>query len=193
MTTSEACVFLGIEHLEDAEEAFEEAVFTIRQQLIAGPVLLKTTESRCKRLQNLEEAWLTISGKQKMEQIVQAEKNILPDAVLERLTNYHQLKSSLLQKMGSTLEVSVLKFLAYELVELERLLCEPFSRFVEWGDVTVTIGKEPDPMPVLKLVREQAELGHTTIADLYENKNKLPTELLIALKRLSLLKNYLHP
>lgn len=193
MTAAEACVFLGIEHPEDVEEAFEEAVFTVRQQLMAGPALLKTTESRCKRLQNLEEAWSTLTGKERTQTVFLPEERSLQEPVAELLATYHRHKSSILQKMSATLDVSTLQFLAVELIELERSLIKPFSAFPEWGDVAVTIGKESDPMPILKLVREQAELGRTTVAELYENKNKLPSELLIALKRLSLLKNYLYP
>ena len=193
MTTAEACVFLGIEHPEEATDAFEDAVFAVRQQLIAGPVLLKTTESRCKRLRMLDQAHFVLTGKQIVESQEIPEKIHLPETLPELFTAYHQLKSSLLQKLSSTMQVETMVFLANELVELERALIAPFSTFADWGEEAVTIGKEPDPMLILKLLREQVELGRKTIADLYENKNNLPTELLIVLKRLSLLKNYLYP
>lgn len=193
MTKAEACLFLGIEDPVEAEDAFEDAVFVVRQQLIAGPVLLKTTESRCKRLLTLELAHSVITGKQTGTSHEISENRQLPETVPDFFTAYHQHKSALLQKLASTLNVGTIVFLANELLELERALAAPFSVYPDWTEETVTIGREPDPMPILQLLRKQADAGRKTITELYENKNNLPTELLIVLKRLSLLKNYLYP
>lgn len=186
MTKAEACLFLGIEDPIEAEDAFEDAVFVVRRQLIAGPVLLKTTESRCKRLLKLELAHSVITGKQTGTSHEIPENRQLPETVPDFFTAYHQHKSALLQRLASTLNVGTIVFLANELLELERALAAPFSVYSDWTEETVTIGKESDPMPVLKMLREQADAGRKTITELYENKNNLPTELLIVLKRLSL-------
>lgn len=191
MTTAEACVFLGIEHPDEAEDAFEHAVFTIRQQLIVGPALLKTTESRCKRLRSLQQAYATLTGEESVAEREELQPVRFPDTLPDLFTTYHQHKSELLRQLASTMKVERIVFLANALVSLERMLVTPFTRFSDWGDTEVTIGKEADPMRVLKLIREQVELGRKSVAELYENKNNLPSELVIVLKRLSLLHKFL--
>lgn len=193
MTTAEACLFLGIEHPEEAEDAFENAVFTIRQQLIAGPVLLKTIESRCKRLRSLQQAYTVLTGEESVAATEQPQSVQLPETLPDLFTVYHQQKSALLSQLASTLNVDSIVFLANELIALERALIAPFTQFSDWGEAAVTIGKDADQMLVLQLVREQVELGRKSVNDLYENKNNLPSELVIVLKRLSLLHKFLYP
>jgi hypothetical protein len=48
-------------------------------------------------------------------------------------------------------------------------------------------------MDVLALLREQAANERITLEEIQQSINHLPEELLLVLKRLSLLKNYLYP
>lgn len=193
MNREEAFAQLNIDSEQDAEDGFETALFQAKQFFLTKPVFLKTFESKALKLEKQYEAFVFLGG----EPEVIAEPVPMPAFhagadVLEQLSAYHQAKNTIKQRLSAADSCTPVLEAVRQLVELERSFTEPFSIFRDWSEEPVTFGKEPDVMLVFALLREQADKGLKNLKELHENKNNLPNELLLVLKRLSLLKNYLY-
>jgi hypothetical protein len=192
MTTEEALAHLGIAAPDEAEDAFEMALFETQQFLLSKPVFLKTVESRLSRLEKQRAAFVLLGG-QEERQAIDFKSSFQPsEEVLAHFLNYHQAKNTIRQALSAAVSADAIREMADRLLALERTFAEPFSLFPDWTEATVTIGKEPDSMDVLTLLREQAAKGRKTLPEIQQNINDVPAELLLVLKRLSLLKNYLY-
>lgn len=193
MTPDDARIFLKAPDDEDPKDAFEEQVFVIRQFILSKPTLLKTFQQKQQQLRRLEEAFQTLGG------IVDDQVKFLPPIDVVplsepewQLMQYHQKKNEIRQRIASTLSVSELIKLIECLIDLERILAEPFRNFAEWTEEMPVIGRDMDAMQLLRDIRAQAEKGLTSISQLWEKRADLPATMLLELKRLSLLQNYLY-
>jgi len=191
MTQDEAFVYLNCSSSTEAEEAFEESLFELKQFFLTKPVFLKTFESKWRKLTKLKEAFLTLGGSEKIDTISPISLIEPNDVIIHHFTLYHDQKNKIKQFLSSARSTSSIKDYSMQLLALERVFAEPFSQFTDWTTEEVTIGKESDVMEVLRLLKIQYENQASTLKMLYESKNNLPNELILVLKRLSLLKNYL--
>ena len=192
MTTEEAKLFLKFEGEEELEDAYELALFEIRQFLLSKPVLLKTFQSKQARISKLREAFLTLGGKEEPKKLSVTSGFVPSEIVGEHFIRYHAAKNSLKKTLALSYDSYSMENSVDSLVELERAFVEPFSGTTGWTEEEVLVSKDPDVMLVLSLIREQAEKGIETIGELHKNRNNLPLELARELKRLSLHKNYLY-
>lgn len=192
MTVGEALVYLSVETIEEAEDAYETQLFELRQHFLTKPVLWKTAEGKLKRLSQLQTAYETVGGTSSPSPLPQVSLEFSAD-FLEAVSEYHARKNQLRQAIAVTWDAKTVINGANALLDLERAFVSQFEHFEDWGDGTVVIGSEPDVMLMQQQLKQQADLGRTTLQLLYADKNNLPNELLLALKRLSLLKNYLYP
>ena len=191
MTKDEAQVYLNCSSEEELEEVFESALFEMKQFFLTKPVFLKTFESKWAKLAKLNEAYLTLGGSEQVESIQSITPFESSTIVIDHFSTYHDHKNKIKRFLSTSQSSVAMKTYAMQLVELERVFTEPFSQFTDWTAEEVTIGKESDSMEVLRLLKIQHVNQVSTLKMLNENKNNLPNELLLVLKRLSLLKNYL--
>lgn len=192
MSPEEARLFLKFDEEEELEDAFELALFDIRQFVVSKPVLLKTFQSRQVRIAKLREAFQTLGGEEPAFPPVSS-VDFQPSAeVSEQFRRYHAAKNELKRQLSHAANSEQMEQLIQAFIELERAFVAPFSDYSDWTAREVLISKEPDSMLVLSFLREQAEKGLKTLEDLYKNRNNLPAELVLELKRLSLHKNYLY-
>jgi hypothetical protein len=192
MTHDEAFAHLNIDHADDAADGFETVLFETKQFLLSKPVFLKTFAGRIAKLGKQYEAFLTLGGKPAGETVPPSPGMASAETVTDHLLAYHAAKNQIRRSLSSTNSFTALKTLTEQLIDLERVFAEPFAAYPDWTDAPVQIGKEPDVMEVLALLKEQASKSRVTLAQLQSTKNDLPHELLLVLKRLSLLKNYLY-
>jgi len=192
MTPGEARQFLKVGEGEDLEDAWELALFEIRQFLLSKPVLLKTFQSKQARIVQLREAFKALGGEEPEGAARIPVQFELSESVLQQFTNYHAAKNEIKKQLGLSDSSYVLENGIEALLYLEKMFVRPFSAYDDWTSEEVLISREPDAMLVLSLLREQAANGLTTLADLHKNRNNLPIELTRELKRLSLHKNYLY-
>lgn len=191
MTGEEALVFLGIESAEDIQDGFDTALFELKQFFLGKPVFSKTAEGKWAKLDRIDEAFEFLGGKTAVES-EEILWQFVPKADLrEHFLDYHREKNKLRQGIAMARSGRRIRELSAEMIRLEQLFAEPFASYTDWTEEQVVLGKEPDTMEVLAWLTEQAAAGRTTLEKLYTEKNSLPAGLLLALKRLSLLKNYL--
>lgn len=192
MTAHEALVYLSIDTIEDADDAYETQLFELKQHFLTKPVLWKTAEGKLKRLVQLQTAYEALGGSVSPIQVPLVSMEFSTN-FLESFSAYHARRNQLKQVIAVAPDAITVTNGVHALLELEKAFVSPFSELEDWHSDAVVIGAEPDVMLVQQQLKLQADLGRTTLQSLYADKNNLPNELLLALKRLSLLKNYLVP
>lgn len=192
MTAHEARVYLSIDTIEDADDAYETQLFELKQHFLTKPVLWKTAEGKLKRLVQLQTAYEALGGSVSPIQVPLVSMEFSTN-FLESFSAYYARRNQLKQMIAVAPDAITVTNGVHALLELEKAFVLPFSELEDWHSDAVVIGAEPDVMLVQQQLKSQADLGRTTLQSLYADKNNLPNELLLALKRLSLLKNYLVP
>lgn len=192
MTPQEALIYLSIDSVDDTEEAYENQLFELKQHFLTKPVLWKTAEGKLKRLAQLQAAHEALGGTSPSLPI-SAESVTFSNDFQESFSMYHLRRNQLKQINASAVNAVAVSACVQELLELERSFVQLFEGLDDWTASSVVIGTEPDVMLMQQQLKEQFALGRNTLQLLYSAKNNLPNELLLALKRLSLLKNYLYP
>jgi hypothetical protein len=192
MTREEAFVYLQIDDADDAEDGFDTALFETKRFLLSKPVFLKTFLGRIAKLEKQYDAFVFLGGETREPAEVPPPDFDASDDLMEHFSRYHSAKNRIRQQLSGSNDVEALRGATFSLISLERAFAGPFADYTDWTEEEVQIGKEPDSMDVLALLKEQSSKGITTLAQLHETKNNLPGELLLVLKRLSLLKNYLY-
>lgn len=192
MTHQEALVYLSIDSVDEAEEAYENQLFELKQHFLTKPVLWKTAEGKLKRLAQLQTAYEIVGGTPSVNPALSAPL-VFTDNFQESFSAYHLRRNQLKQTNAIAADAVTVSACVQELLELERSFVQLFDGLDDWTENTVVIGAEPDVMLMQQQLKEQFALGRNTLRLLHASKNNLPNELLLALKRLSLLKNYLYP
>lgn len=191
MTSKEALAFLDITSPDDSEDAYENALFELKRFFLEKPVFAKTFEGKWPKLERLDEAYVALGN-------VLPEPGMLlvPDFspqphVRNHLLGYYKEKNRLKQRLSVAVSGKEMQLVTSAMIDLERLYAIPFENYTEWTEEQPVMGREPDSMELLEWLREQEQEGRDTLEKLHASKNILPHGLLLALKRLSLLKNYL--
>jgi hypothetical protein len=190
VTKDEIVAILRIDDLSDVADALEMELFEIKKAVLAKPLLKQTLKSKFLRLQTLIE----IAANQNLlqsdsglgfqyEPIETTEVLKLWEAYMRAKNRWKMIfsQSQIPQQISSLLE---------EGLKMELYFANQFSR-LNWIDEEPVFGVEPDPMPIQNGLKKASEQGWLTFADLEKNKSELQKDLLLALKRLSLLPKYL--
>lgn len=190
MSPEEICSILRIEDLSEVADALEMEVFELKKSILAKPLLRQTLRSKILRLQKLSEI-VTELELQAEEQTPFKYDQVKTDEVLDLWSAYMKAKSNWKRLFSqSTAPESVIALLEQGL-EMELFFSEQFRAF-DWIEEDPVFGVEPDPMLIQNGLKQASERGFHTFEDLQKNKGELQKELLLAIKRLSLLPKYLH-
>lgn len=190
MTPEEICTILRIEDLSEAEDALEMEVFELKKSILLKPLLRQTLRSKILRLEKLSEVAASLNVANEI-QLPPLEFNppqtdevlLLWEAYMKAKSNWKRLFSQVFAP-----------FQVIELLELGLQMELAFATQFEdcnWIEEEPVFGTEPDPMPVQNGLKQASEQGMKTFRELEKNKSELSKELLLALKRLSLLPKYL--
>ncbi|MDR0801844.1 hypothetical protein [Fluviicola sp.] len=190
MTPEEIYTFLRIEDLSEAEDALEMELFELKKSILLKPLLRQTLRSKILRLEKLSEIATSLNLPDG-NQLQAFEFNpVKTDEVLQLWETYMKAKSNW-KKLFSQVSVpwQAIELLGQGL-EMELAFSARFENR-DWIEEEPVFGTEPDPMPVQNGLKQAWEQGVKTFPELEKNKSELPKELLLALKRLSLLPKYL--
>jgi hypothetical protein len=181
--------FFGLESLDDAFDAMEAELFEIKQFFLTKPLLWKTAQPKLKRLaqfQQFETAQSTASI------------NVVPNTFLtnEILTPtdwwkmYSQFKLNWKTNVTQAFSAGALISCINEGIAQEEQLLLQIADFNELDGQPV-FGKEPDPMVLQHGFSVIAQHSIQNWQEIIKNKDKFTFDFLVALKRLSLLRQYL--
>lgn len=190
MSPEEILAVLRIENLDEVEDALESELFEIRKSILAKPLLRLTLKSKLARLNilaNIAEDRQLFSEPQVFQLIYDAPK---AESALSLWESYMRARSQ--WKIAFTQTQSPMG-LAAVLEEGLKMEMEFASKFPvsDWTEEEPVFGTEPDPMLIQNGLKKAVEKGWITFSDLEKNKSELEKDLLLALKRLSLLPKYL--
>ena len=183
MTTNEASAILG--PYDDLQDAFELQLFEFKKQLIALAPIEKLIAPRLKKIKQLQEAFLLLGGEIDEISISTYELVSPSENILESFKAYQDVRNNfkkLLSQSNSHEEIA--NFCQY-LVAYEKMYASCW--FTDEVNTSEIVSKEPDPMDILKAIREYNENGGFTFEDLMFNKNNPPEVLIKERNRLSLL------
>lgn len=190
MSPEEILAVLRIESSNEIEDALESELFEIRKTILAKPLLRLTLKSKLARLDvlakiaeeqqlfNGPEAFSFTYGNQKTE------------TVLALWESYMRARSQWKMLFTQTQSPVGLAAVLEEGLNMELAFTEQFP-VLDWTEEEPVFGTEPDPMLIQNGLKRAAEKGWITFPDLEKNKSELEKDLLLALKRLSLLPKYL--
>lgn len=190
MNPEEIYSILRIEDLSEAADALEMEVFELKKSILTKPLLRQTLKSKIVRLEKLSEVAEELEL-QAEEKITFGFDPVKTDGVLELWSEYMKAKSSWKKAFSQSIAPkSVIALLGLGL-EMELAFSQQFKAS-DWIEEDPVFGVEPDPMLIQNGLKQASEKGLHTFEDLEKNKSELQKELLLAIKRLSLLPKYLH-
>lgn len=191
MDQKELLEILRISELSEVADALETELFEVKKAILAKPLLRLTLKSKLTRLAQLERVAEDQQLFRENEAIPFTYQLIQSDEVLVLWEAYMKAKSHWKMVFTRTQTPKGIGFVLEEGLKMEAAFAEQF-RDLNWIDEEPVFGTEPDPMLVQNGLKQAAQNGWLTFAELEKNKSELEKGLLLAIKRLSLLPKYLH-
>lgn len=172
------------------EEELETAIFSIKQQVLSKPILLKPLQDKQRRLLALNQTVEQLNASNDRQSIVRNIHLKSTPNVMDWTKNYFEQKNALKTQFSNAIHpldcVDIITFF----LALEKEFAAHFEGY-DWTLEQPVFGKELDAMSFIRFLQEQQVLGRKTLSELNDCKSELPSLFLLDLKRLSLLKNYL--
>lgn len=190
MNPEEILAVLRIENLDEVEDALESELFEIRKSILAKPLLRLTLKSRLARLTvlaKIAEDRQLFREPQVFRFVYDAPKT---ESALSLWESYMRARSQWKMVFTQTQAPIGLTTILEEGLKMELEFASKFP-VSDWTEEEPVFGVEPDPMLIQNGLKKAAEKGWITFFDLEKNKSQLEKDLLLALKRLSLLPKYL--
>lgn len=186
MTKHEALNYLGISDFSEASDALEEALFSLRQQIISKGNLPQLLLVRKKKLKQLEQVALALEIKKHTNT-----KNLLINSLdLINLINCFNLfqknKAQILQQISFDLNFENLENCIDNLMLNLKMYASVWPEFTSDKEEEVLLSKELDSMEMLIILKELQTKNVLNFSDL--KLEILPTSLVLEIKRLNLLK-----
>ena len=181
--------FFGLESLDDALDVMEAELFEIKQFFLTKPLLWKTAQPKLKRLaqfQQFETAQSTASFDVVSNNFPTNE--ILTPTAWWKM--YSQFKLTWKTNVAQVFSAGALISCINEGIAQEEQLLLQVADFNELDGQPV-FGKEPDPMILQHGFSVIAQHSIQNWQEIIKNKDKFSFDFLVALKRLSLLRQYL--
>lgn len=190
MNPEEILTILRIESLDEVEDAIEMELFELKKSILAKPLLRLTLKSKFTRLDLLAQMAESRQLYKSDEALRFGYDLVMSDEVLVVWEGYMKARSQWKIAFTRAQTPRALKSILEEGLNVERIFSEQFKA-LSWTDEEPVFGLEPDPMLIQNGLKQAARKGWLTFADLEKNKNELEKDLLLAIKRLSLLPKYL--
>nr|WP_294859451.1 hypothetical protein [uncultured Fluviicola sp.] len=192
MTPDEILALLRVENLDEVEEALEMEVFELKKSILAKPLLWLTLKPKLVRLNQLARIADSSRLFQKPENPEFNYNLVVTDEALVLWEGYMKAKNHWKMTFAQIQAPQGLPAILEEGLKMERAFSDQFAA-LDWIDEDPVFGVEPDPMLIQKGLKEASQNGWITFRDLEKNKDQLKKDLLLAIKRLSLLPKYLKP
>jgi hypothetical protein len=187
----EILAILRVESLDEVEEALELEIFELKKSILAKPLLRLTLKSKLARLNQLADIANSMKLFQDEKKFSVDYQLVESEEVLVLWEAYMKAKSQWKILFSQTQTPHGLATILEEGLRMESTFSTQFLA-LDWIDEEPVFGIEPDPMLIQKGLKEAAQKGWLTFQDLEKNKSELKKDLLLAIKRLSLLPKFLH-
>lgn len=191
MKLEEILAILRIESIDEVEEALELEIFELKKSILAKPLLRLTLKSKLVRLNQLAQIADARALFENTENLPFSYHLVESDEVLTLWEGYMKAKSHWKMVFSQTQTPLGLSEILEKGLQMEIAFSTQFAD-LDWIDEEPVFGVEPDPMLIQKGLKEASQKGWITFQDLEKNKSELKKDLLLAIKRLSLLPKFLY-
>ncbi|HLV43288.1 MAG TPA: hypothetical protein VKY37_13485 [Brumimicrobium sp.] len=192
MIKEQAHLFFAHSPEDDLEELWEQRFFEQKQYFLTRPPIRKVWEGRIRRLYQQYQAYLVLTDQEYREGINTAseEKDVIFS--LDFITSFHEFHALRNQHKSIVLQAHDLDGLndaIKQWLNTEKKFSIYWSHPASIEDtIEVARSKEPDPMELLKGLKEtEKTIGTSTLTALKENYNNLNESVRKEVKRLTLL------
>lgn len=188
MTKSEAKIFFPFAEGDDLEELWEQRFFEQKQFFLTRPPMEKVFKSRIAKLQKQYDAYLVLGGEEVDVEGEMLEEEIgFSDSVLGSYRLFHDYRNRFKSKVLQAQHPERLAKVIDEWTAMEHQYHGLWRNEVSKSNETqVALSKEPDPMEVLKAIKEVGD-EELVFSELHSRYALLPELLQNEVKRLTLL------
>lgn len=187
MNRTEALQFVGIEDLEDLEDAFDDLFFEHKKYFLTKVPIRKLLEARYKKLLDLETAVTLLEMPIDNSEVFANATFQTDSSILETFRSFQEVKNQLKAQIANAKSIQSLISSVDNLLENELIYAEMW--YHESLEITpdVLVSKEVDAMELLSGIQQYKLQNGTTFEQLKNLENNPPEILIQELKRLSLL------
>ena len=186
MTPNEALNYLGISHYDEANDAIEETLFSLRQQIIAKGNLPQLLDARKKKLNQLKQIKSALNIFNNIE-FKEFKINYLNSFnLIDCFNNYEKNKAIIFKQISSQLSIENLENCIDNLNLNIKIYCSCWPQIDRKKDEQVFLSNELESMEMLAILKNLESENICTFSDL--SAIVLPEPLAIEIKRLNLLK-----
>lgn len=186
MTKNEALLFFPLISGDEIIDLYEEYLFEYKQFFLTKYPIEKVFLAKSLKMNKMHNAFIVLGGKTIKSTSISNLEYQQKENILECFNYYQNLKINLKCRLNKCNNAIAINDYIYQLIQLEKKYAENWSASIKISDDKVLISKEPDPMLILKAIREFNILGGKTFNDLKTMKNISPNLLINEAKRLSL-------
>ena len=183
MSPKEASAILG--PYDDLQDAFELQLFEFKKQLIVLAPIQKLITPKLKKIKQLQDAFVLLGGEIDEISISTFELVSPSENILDSFKAYQDIRNNFKKLLSQSNSHEEIENFSQYLVTYEKMYASCW--FTDEVNTSEIVSKEPDPMDVLKAIREYNENGGFTFEDLRFDKNNPPAVLIKERNRLSLL------
>jgi hypothetical protein len=183
MNTNEALKIIGVDSISESEEALENKIFEIKQEIFANSHVPQLILAKQKKLKQLVAICETLNFKLVTE-IDKFEIELLnSESMLDTFNLYHKNRAQILQKMASNSELNFLISCCDLLVQNLKNWAEKWPKLETDEKNEVKLSKELESVEMLRLIKEVSSYNILNFNDL--NSGNTPKDLMIEIQRLN--------
>jgi hypothetical protein len=190
MTQKEARLYFPHDSEDDLDDLWEERLFEQKQFFLTRPPLAKVFQAKLKKLEFQYQAYLILKNDTDKIRFLSSEKEYysFPKNLIECFNTYHSQRNQFKQELLKTIDFEPLKRVISSWLEMEAAYAEQWSTEKSLDlEIEVIKSKEPDPMELLKGLKQAAQKNIETFTSLQSRLNDVNEMVLKEVKRLTLL------
>ena len=183
MNTNEALKIIGVDSISESEEALENKIFEIKQEIFANSHVPQLILAKQKKLKQLVTICETLNFKLETE-IDKFEIELLnSESMIDTFNLYHKNRAQILQKMASNSELNFLISCCDLLVQNLKNWAKKWPKLETDAKNEVKLSKELESVEMLRLIKEVSSYNILNFNDL--NSGNTPKDLMIEIQRLN--------
>lgn len=189
MIVAEALEFLGVDHIDDASEAFEEKLFVLKKEILQKPLLTSLLRSRLEKLHVMAQLEIEVL-EVKAEKVSFSNDLVLTENIIENWKRYAQS----IYRWRQAFMVADSARSVVELISIGQDIDRRFAESVpqlNFSDEEPVYGKEPDPMVLENGFRKMEQEQMNNFQEVKNNEKLFDKAFLVSLDRLSQLSKYM--
>lgn len=188
MSIKEAETLLRLDEFDSAEEALEQQLFDLHQQLISKPIIPQLLQARKVKLQQLIEICrvLSIETNQKFNSFKIKELDSIN--LIQSFNDYQKNKSLILSQLARDLTIQTLDAALDALLLNLKNWSKLWPKLEISSDEKILLSKELESMEFYQVLKELKQANVLNFKDL--DFIQLPMNLIHEIKRLNLINTY---